>query len=149
MFFIISRLSLPTCYETVNVQTFQLYWAPLGLLGVKDDLGNSFFNVCCMFSVLVCPVVHRNIPFLLQPPPLLSSPSPSTSLSHPLNSVQTPVLNLDSLCLTKHMECYCSGMLQVWEVFCMCVCLCVCMCVCFTMQMFWSRWELLRWWWLW
>lgn len=55
---------------------------------------------------------------------LISSP-PSSSLAHPLNSVQTSALNLDSLRLTKHMECYCSGMLQVWAVFSECVCVSV------------------------
>lgn len=49
---------------------------------------------------------------------------PSTSFSHLLNSVQTPVLNLDFLCLTKHMECYCSGMLQVWVFVCVSVFVC-------------------------
>lgn len=67
---------------------------------------------------------HRNVPLLLQYSPPLSHFSPSLHfpLSHPLNSVQTLVLNLDSLCLTKHMECYCSGMLLVWVVFSVCAC---------------------------
>lgn len=41
------------------------------------------------------------------------------------NSVQTSALNLHSLCLTKHMECYCSGMLQVCVAFSDSACVCV------------------------
>lgn len=71
-------------------------------------------------------VLSHFVETFIRPAPTSPLPLPFCSFDfppfYPLNSVQTPALNLDSLCLSKHMECYCGGMLQVWEVVCAHVC---------------------------